>query len=229
MLKKINWKVLVVSGCIILFFAYIFKFYNHTIRKINLGALESYINSFGQWSILAFLVISTIRPLAVFIPVTILTLVAGRLYGPIYGAVLAMLSTVISSSVAFFISRKLGKSFVEKIIRKRAEKINLNIEKSGFKIIFVMRISGVFPLDIVSYAAGMTKVKYRDFILATILGSMLETISIAFMGHHINKPLSPGFILSLILVIVTAGVPLIYNKIKAGKKSVVISKDNHKK
>lgn len=229
MLKKINWKLIAASICAILLFAYIFKLYNHSIRKINLRALENYIDSFGQWSILVFLIISTIRPLAVFIPITILTLVAGRLYGPIYGAALAILSIIISSSVAFYISRNLGKSFVEKLIKDKAEKINLEIEKSGFKIIFIMRISGIFPLDIVSYAAGLTKVKYRDFIFATILGSMLETCSVAFMGHHIDKPLSPGFILSVILVIITAGVPLIYNKVKTKKKSVLIYKENNRK
>jgi len=49
-------------------------------------------------------------------------------------------------------------------------------------------------------------------MLATILGSMLETFSVANMGHNIKNPLSPGFILSVALVLITVGIPLIYNK-----------------
>jgi uncharacterized membrane protein YdjX (TVP38/TMEM64 family) len=190
----------------------------HFRHKFNLQAIKSYIQSYGSLSIVAFLVISAIRPLGVIIPVTILTIIAGSLYGPIYGFVLAMASILISSNVAFFISRYLGRSFVEKLLKHRAEKINLKIEKSGFKIILIMRLSGVFPLDVVAYAAGLTKVKYRDFILATMLGVMPETFSFSFMGHNINNPLSPGFILSVVLVVLTVGVPLIYNKITAKNK-----------
>lgn len=190
----------------------------HFRHKFSLQAIKSYIQSYGSLSIVAFLAISAIRPLGVIIPVTILTIIAGSLYGPVYGFILAMASILISSNVAFFISRYLGKSFVEKLLKHRAEKINLKIEKNGFKIILIMRMSGVFPLDIVAYAAGLTKVKYRDFILATMLGVIPETFSFSFMGHNINNPLSSGFILSIVLVALTVGVPLIYNKVTAKNK-----------
>ncbi len=215
MTKKLNWKILLTAFIFLSIFIYILTFHFNEIKKINLQAMEDYIRSYGQGSIMAFLVVSTIRPLAVIIPITLMTLIAGGIYGPIYGFLLAMVSIFISSNVAFIISRYFGRSLVERIIKKRAEKINLKIGKNGFKIIFIMRISGVFPLDMVSYAAGLTKVRYRDFLLATILGTMPETFSVAYMGHHISNPLSPGFILSVALVIVTIGLPLIYNKIKS--------------
>jgi uncharacterized membrane protein YdjX (TVP38/TMEM64 family) len=210
-----NKKLLIVAGLLILIVGFILIHYFKDIKKLNLKVIEDYIKSYGSWSIAAFLVISVIRPLAVFIPITFITLISGSLYGPVYGFLLAMVSIIISSNVAFLISRYLGKSFFEKLIKKRVDKINLRIEKSGFKIIFLMRISGVFPLDMLSYAAGLTKVKYRDFMLATILGSMAETFSVANMGHNIKNPLSPGFIFSVVLVIIIVGIPLLYNKIKA--------------
>jgi len=217
MIKKNNKMILIIAGVLILLLVLIFIYDFKDIKKINLKMLEDYIKSFGSWSIAVFLVISIIRPLAVFIPITFITLIAGSLYGPVYGFLLAMVSIIISSNVAFLISRYLGKSFIEKLIKKRVEKINLRVGKSGFKIIFIMRISGVFPLDILSYAAGLTKVKYMDFMLATILGSMIETFSVAFMGHNIKNPMSPGFILSVTLVVLTVGIPLIFNKVKERK------------
>ncbi|HEY5584469.1 MAG TPA: TVP38/TMEM64 family protein [Ruminiclostridium sp.] len=214
MINKNIKKLLIVTGALIfiLILEYVFIYHFEDIKKINLKMMEDYIKSYGSWSIAVFLVISTIRPIAVIIPITIITLIAGSLYGPVYGFILAMISIIISSNVAFLISRYLGKSFIEKLVKKKADKINLRVEKSGFKIIFFMRISGVFPLDILSYTAGLTKVRYRDFMLATILGSMLETFSVANMGHNIKNPLSPGFILSVALVLITVGIPLIYNK-----------------
>jgi len=217
MTNKYKRKILVVVCALILIVLLVIIYYLEDIRKINLRLIKDYIKSYGNGSIAVFLVISALRPLAVFIPITFITLISGSIYGPVYGFLLAMVSIIISSNVAFLISRHLGKSFIEKLIKKRVEKINLRVEKSGFKIIFFMRISGVFPLDILSYAAGLTKVKYRDFMLATILGSMIETFSVAFMGHNIKNPMSPGFIFSVVLVILTVGIPLIVNKVKERK------------
>lgn len=225
MTKKIRWKMLLIAFIFLVIFIYILISHFNEIKKVNLLAMEDYIRSYGQGSVVVFLMVSTLRPLAVIIPITLMTLIAGGIYGPIYGFLLAMVSIIISTNVAFIISRYFGRSFVERIIKKRAEKINLKIGKNGFKIIFIMRISGVFPLDIVSYAAGLTKVRYRDFMLATMLGSMPETFSVAYMGHHISDPLSPGFILSVALVIVTIGIPLIYNKFKSKE----INENNLKK
>lgn len=214
MLNKSNKKLIIIVGALILILGYVFIYHFNDIKRINLKMIEDYIKSYGKWSIAVFLGISIIRPLAVVIPITLLTLIAGSLYGPVYGFLLAIASTIISSNVAFLISRYLGKSFVEKMIKNKAQKINMKIEKNGFKIIFIMRISGVFPLDIVSYAAGLTKVNYKDFMLATILGVMPETFSVAYLGHNIKNPLSPGFILSIALIVVTIGIPLITNKWK---------------
>ncbi|MDF2986284.1 MAG: DedA family protein [Eubacterium sp.] len=222
-MKKFKWKLSLSASIIVLlllvmyFSAFDFHHVIHRIRKLNLESIEQYIKSYGSWSIAAFLVISTIRPIAVIIPITLMTLIAGGIYGPVYGFILAMVSIFISSNVAFFISRYFGKTFVERLIRKRADKINVHLENNGFKIILLMRLSGVFPLDLVSYTAGLTKVKYKEFIIATMIGSAPETFSVAYMGHHINNPLSPGFILSVVMVLVTVGIPLIYNKIKAKK------------
>jgi len=213
MINKINKKILIVACVLILTLGYIVIYRFEDIKKVNFNIIADYIKSYGSWSIAVFLVMSAVRPLAVFIPITLFTLLAGSLYSPIYGFILAMISMIISSNVAFLISRYLGKSVIERLIKNRADKINLRIEKSGFKIIFIMRISGVFPFDILSYAVGLTKLSYKDFMLATILGSTLEIFSVANMGHNIKNPLSPEFIFSVALVLITVGIPFIYNKL----------------
>lgn len=211
MKEKNKIKLLVAAFLIIL--AILFLYYSNGFKKINLSLIENYIKSYGRWSIAAYLFIAAVRPLAVFIPVTILTIIAGGLYGPVYGFILSMVSIIISSNVAFLISRYFGKAFIEKLLKKRAEKLDLQIEKNGFKVIFIMRLSGVFPLDILSYGAGITKVRYRDFMLGTILGSMAETFSVAYMGHNIKNPLSPGFFLSIVLILIIVGIPMLYKKL----------------
>lgn len=212
MINKSNKKFWVITCVLLTILVFLFGYNFKDIKNINLKLVEDYIKSYGSWSIAVFLIISAIRPLAVFIPITVLTLISGSLYGPIYGFIFAMFSIIISSNVAFLISRYLGRAFLEKLMKKKTDKINLKIEKNGFKIIFIMRISGVFPFDMLSYAAGLTKVKYSEFMLATLLGSFMETFSVAYMGHNIKNPLSPWFILSVALVLITIGIPLIYTK-----------------
>ncbi|MDP4178324.1 MAG: VTT domain-containing protein, partial [Bacillota bacterium] len=127
-----------------------------------------------------------------------------------------------------------GQSFVNKILRGKSLKLDNNIEQKGFKIMFTMRVSMVFPHDALSYAAGLSKIKYKDFILATCLGMIPEVLAYSILGKSAEKILSIKFLIYTInklgpykylvfagLIILIAIIIYFHNKNKAKKASYI--------
>ncbi|WP_406542019.1 TVP38/TMEM64 family protein [Clostridium ljungdahlii] len=120
-----------------------------------------------------------------------------------------------SATLAFFLSRFLGRSFVNKILKGKALTLNDNIEKYGFRIMTAMRLSFVFPYDPLSYAAGLTKIKYRDFIFGTLVGILPEMVTYSLIGGNLTKPFSFKFILPIIVLFIIACISIYMHKKKS--------------
>lgn len=171
----------------------------------------------------AFIIIFALKPLAVFVPSSLICIFAGEYFGPFAGFILNIIGILLSSTVGFYFARALGQSFVNKVFKGKSLKLDDNIEQHGFKIMFTMRISMVFPHDALSYAAGLSKMKYKHFILGTMLGMLPEVLAYSILGKGAEKILSMKFILRginnlgpykyiiLTIIIITAVLIIIYH------------------
>ncbi|MGL5149895.1 MAG: TVP38/TMEM64 family protein [Clostridium sp.] len=172
-----------------------------TIKNLDVNELVTYIKSQGALSIIVFLLIFSIKPFFLVIPANVVAIGGGILFGTTFGFGLSMLGFFISGTIAFFISRSLGREFVEGLLGNKFMKLDDNMESNGFKILFLLRLPPILPYDPLSYASGLTKIKYKDFILASVLGVVPETFCYSVMGSNINNPKSAAFIMPIILVI----------------------------
>jgi len=104
------------------------------------------------------------------LPASWLSLLSGFLYGSYLGSIIVFVSAFIGASVAFFIS----KSFFAKKLKNlfsRYPKLSIMekvVEKGGLKLIFLARLSPIFPFSILNYFYGLNNVKFRDFTLGLI-------------------------------------------------------------
>jgi len=117
------------------------------------------------------------------LPASWLSLLSGFLYGSYLGSIIVFISASIGASVAFFVS----KSFFAKKIRNlfsRYPKLSVMekvIEKGGLKLIFLARLSPIFPFSILNYFYGLNDVKFRDFALG-LLGIIPGTFLYCSIG-----------------------------------------------
>lgn len=162
----------------------------HFRKHISMRYLKGYILSYGNFAAVVFIIIYSLKPVVLVIPTSLLSVLAGNIFGPMYAFVLSMIGCFFSASLAFFLAHMLGKPFVDKMLRGKVFKLDNRIEEHGFLIMLLMRLSFVFPYDPLSYAAGLTKMRYTDFILGTMLGIIPEMLSYSFMGKHLNRPFS---------------------------------------
>jgi uncharacterized membrane protein YdjX (TVP38/TMEM64 family) len=184
------------------------------LKNISLGAIQDYIESYGRFAAVIYAVIFILRTFLIFFPSTIMIFLGGSLFGEIRGFCLSILCVFLSASLAFFISRYAGKDFVNKIFNGRIRKLDMKAEEHGFKLIFLMRLSVIFPFDIMNYAAGLSKIRYIDFILGTILGTIPEIFSVTYISSNIGNPLSLKFKIGIIVFIITVAIPFFFNRRK---------------
>ncbi len=101
------------------------------------------------------------------LPASWLSLLSGFLYGSYLGSIIVFISASIGASVAFFISKSF---FAEKLNNFFSRYPNLSVmeqivKKGGLKLIFLARLSPIFPFSILNYFYGLNNVKFRDFAL----------------------------------------------------------------
>lgn len=211
----LKWLLVIVLVGIAIYFLK----HSKVIEQIgNLNRFIYYIRSQGKYAYVVFLVIFALKPLILIIPSNILSISSGIVFGPFLGTILTTIGFFVSGSLAFFIARVLGQEAVNKILRGKALNLNNRLEQNGFKVMFFLRLIPVLPYDPVSYAAGLSKVKYRDFIISSVVGVVPEVICYSIIGENAMNPLSPKFFIPLgVIVLATIISGIMLKKDKANE------------
>ncbi|MBI2149300.1 MAG: TVP38/TMEM64 family protein [Acidobacteria bacterium] len=118
------------------------------------------------------------------VPGSILTLLAGFIWGPLWGLVIVSPSSLIASSVAFALARTILRNRIEQKVRKdeRFAEVDRAIGQSGFKVVALLRLSPLLPYTLLNYALGLTKIRFRDYFLASFLGMLPATALYVYLG-----------------------------------------------
>ena len=107
-----------------------------------------------------------LRPL-LLLPMTILTVFAGFLFGLVWGAVYALAATLFSASLAYLLARYLGAGGSWQDSAPLVQRLR----SQGFATVLTSRLAFV-PGDFVNYASGILRVPFRAFFAATALGGV---------------------------------------------------------
>lgn len=143
---------------------------------------------------LLFILIYTLRPLT-FFSATVLTLLAGSLWGGLLGIIYTVIGSNLSSTFAYYLGRFLGKGLIdESKTEGTIARYTDRMRKNSFETVLIMRFI-FLPYDLVSYLSGLLKIDFKAFILATIIGSIPGTIAITLAGASvpIDTILMDGF------------------------------------
>lgn len=117
-------------------------------------------------------------------PGSVLTLVAGFVFGLPVGIALVSAGSVLGAVSAFSIGRFFVREWVAERIAKlpRLHALDMATHHEGFTIVFLARLSPVFPFNLLNYAFGLTAVRLRDYFLASWIGMVPGTILYVYVG-----------------------------------------------
>lgn len=124
-----------------------------------------------------------------FVPGSVLTIGAGLVCGLVRGTVAVSLGSTAGASVAFLIGRTLARGWIESKVssKPRFQAIDRAVAGQGFKIVFLTRLSPIFPFNLLNYAYGVTRVRFRDYLLGSWLGMLPGTIMYVYLGSTVKS------------------------------------------
>lgn len=147
------------------------------------ASFEKYLEGFGAWEALVFIIIQIIQVMIPFMPTTLGGIVGIVLFGPFLGFLYNYLAICTGSCINFALSRKFGLSITKKMIGKSLLEKNLELisDQDKFNKVFTAAIflPGA-PDDYLCYLAGLTKMKFSYFLRVIVMGKPLSIAIFSF-------------------------------------------------
>mmetsp|Transcript_28735 Transcript_28735/g.78927 ORF Transcript_28735/g.78927 Transcript_28735/m.78927 type:complete len:456 (+) Transcript_28735:243-1610(+) len=120
------------------------------------------------------------------IPAVPLTMSAGFLFGVTQGTITVLLAATVAASVSFAIGKTILRGFVEDYLadpeNAKYAKIDRAIGEQGFPLLFLVRLTPIFPFALSNYVYGASSISFGDFFFGTLLGFAPGTIGYVYTG-----------------------------------------------
>jgi uncharacterized membrane protein YdjX (TVP38/TMEM64 family) len=159
----------------------------------------------GPWVFIAGYALATVA----FVPGSLLTMAAGAVFGLLSGALYVLVGALAGSAAAFLIARYAARRAIERRIADmpRFSAIDRAVGREGRKIVFLLRLSPVFPYNLLNYALGLTRVRFVDYLIASVgmipgiflyvyMGRIVGDVAALTAGVEVERP--PGYYVLLV-------------------------------
>ncbi|MCA1852794.1 MAG: FAD-dependent oxidoreductase [Beggiatoa sp.] len=168
--------------------------------KAQRAAIESYRDAHPVSAALGFFGLY-VAVTALSLPgAALMTLVAGALFGLLWGTVIVSFASTLGALLAFLSARFLLRDFVQRRFGRQLGAINTGIERDGAFYLFTLRLVPIFPFFVINLLMGLTPLKATTFALVSQIGMLPGTLVYVNAGREIGALeslsgiLSPGLI-----------------------------------
>jgi uncharacterized membrane protein YdjX (TVP38/TMEM64 family) len=194
----------------------IFRFTPLDVEQFTPTNVKQFILGFGALAPIVFVAIYGARAVILVIPVGVMSLAGGLAFGKWWGTLFILMGATLGSCLSFLVARYFGRGFMESfewLHKGRIKQFDDKAADNGFKLIFFIRLVPLFQYDAVNFGAGLSKIKFRDFALASLIGMIPGGFINALLGSSLEDIVSLQFFLALGAFILLAFIPLIYKAI----------------
>lgn len=153
----------------------------YLLGGIDQEQLQAWLVQMGIWAPIIYVVLYTIGTLLI-LPSTPLNLSGGAIFGVWWGTFWTTVAAVIAAVVAFAFARTAGREWMTRKLAGRWEAMDAEIHQGGLLYLFAIRLLPIIPYGIVNFAAGLTSIRFRDYFLATLLGTVPGILPFVMMG-----------------------------------------------
>ena len=141
------------------------------------------------------------------VPVLLLITATGIAFGPWLGSLYALVGALTSASVGFAFGRLAGQRRIERVGGRKLGDISRKIERNGTLAVYVIRKIPM-PFLFSNLVIGASRVRFRDFLLGSILGLGPIVIALAGFGYHLTRTLEDPTPAKIAIAVSFLAVPL---------------------
>lgn len=197
-------------------------FINRIIQMFATGdftVVRDFVASYGGKAALVSFFLMIFQSIAAPLPAFLITFANANLFGWIRGAVLSWSSAMAGAAICFYIARILGRDVAEKLTSKTGlAQIDVFFEKYGRNAILICRLLPFVSFDIVSYAAGLTKMSFWSFFVATGIGQLPATIVYSYVGGMLTGG-ARLFVTGLLILFALSALVLLLKRIHSDRQT----------
>lgn len=146
-----------------------------------------WVEGLGWWGPAVFVAAYAAATVA-FVPGAILTIAAGAIFGVVEGTIIVFIAATLGAMGAFLVARYFARSAIERRIEGNAKfaAIDRAVAAKGRRIVLLLRLSPMFPFNLLNYALGLTRVSFGDYAIASI-GMLPGTLLYVYAGAVLGE------------------------------------------
>lgn len=157
------------------------------ISTFTLNHLKIYIKELGPLAPLAIIIYTIISHIFAPLSGTPAILLSFTLFGIYKTMIYLYIASLTSAVINFYISRKYGRKKVIKLVGKKTMKeIDNYLEFCGTKVLILSRLFGFAVYELISYAAGLTNIKFQKYFIITLLFGFIPNFIFIFLFKDID-------------------------------------------
>ena len=205
-------KLLLLIGIILLVPAYVIIYHRELILEFeNYQDIVDFLQIHRKESVAIYLAAQVTQIIVCVLPGQVFQIAAGAVFGFLPGLLLSVIGAVCGASMTYFLARLLGQDAVHMFFGEEKTQryvAFLNSERAYILIFLIYLIPGL-PKDLVCYAAGISEVKFRAFLILSTVGRIPAMCGSLLFGHMFMEGNETGMITVAVIVVIVVGICLL--------------------
>lgn len=162
------------------------------LSRFDLNQAWRWIDSLGPWGPIAFCGLYAAATVGM-VPGSVLTLAAGAKWGPIEGLVYVIIGSNLGANLAFGIGRCAARGWVTRMMEThpRFSAVEKAVAAEGWKIVALLRLSPVFPFNLLNYVLSLTPIRWQEYASASFVGMLPATAMFVYLGSVVQAAVRP--------------------------------------
>ena len=144
------------------------------------GRLQRAIDGAGALAPAVYVALLVAQAVVAPLPAPAVAVAGGYTFGVFEGFMLTWLGALLGGVACFVLSRAFGRRFVA--TSGPVRRLDRYVEAHGAMLVFLLRLIPLVSFDAISYAAGLSGLPLRKFLLASALGMAPGTFVFVYLG-----------------------------------------------
>ena len=158
--------------------------------------------SLGDWALVAYVPLFVLANFLITWP--ILAGAGGLLFGTAAATPLALVAVTLAALAQMAVARRLAGEHAPRLIPRRLHGLDAFLERNGAVAVMETRIVPFLPWGAVNYSAGITRLRYRDMAVGTVIGAAPKVFAYVALGGSLTDPTSPEAVVAIALLVILA-------------------------
>ncbi len=208
-------KLIFLIAIVVLIPLYLYFYHQDFLMRFrSFDDIVEFLHQYKMESIPIYIVLQILQIVISVLPGQFFQLAAGYLYTFWPALLFSCVGAFLGTTTSFFLARWLGSDFVHMFFdkEKTAEYVRKLNSKRAYTIVFLLYLIPGIPKDVVSYAAGISEMKYKPFVILSTIGRLPGMIGSIMIGSMWHKEKYIGMIILGIIAVIAFILCVIYRK-----------------